>query len=60
MKYLADTHILLWAMENDLEQSKLPEKAKLILLDADSEIYFSYVNVLEMALKHIRYPEKIC
>ena len=58
MKYLADTHILLWAMENDLEQSKLPEKAKLILLDADSEIYFSFVNGSEVALKHIRHPEK--
>ena len=29
MKYLADTHILLWAMENDLEHSALPEKAKI-------------------------------
>ena len=59
MKYLADTHILLWAMENDLEHSALPEKARNILLDADSEIYYSFVNVWEVALKRARHPDKI-
>ena len=59
MKYLADTHILLWAMENDLEQSRLPERARMILLDAGSEIYYSFVHVWEVALKHIRHPDKI-
>ena len=59
MNYLADTHILLWAMESDLEQTKLPEKARIILLDPDSEIYFSFVNVWEVALKRSHHPEKI-
>ena len=59
MKYLADTHILLWAMENDLEQSRLPERAKQIFLDPDSEIYYSFINVWEVALKRTRHPEKI-
>ena len=59
MKYLADTHILLWAMENDLDQSRLPEQAKQIFLNPDSEIYYSFVNVWEVALKRVRHPEKI-
>lgn len=59
MKFLADTHILLWAMENDAEHSKLPDKAKAILLDPASEIYYSFVNVWEVALKRTRHPEKI-
>ena len=59
MKYLADTHSLLWAMENDLEHSALPEKARDILLDADSEIFYSFVNVWEVALKRVRHPELI-
>lgn len=57
IRYLADTHILLWAMESDLNQSKLPEKAKSILLDTDAEIWYSFVNVWEVALKRVRYPE---
>lgn len=59
MKYLADTHILLWALENDQEHSRLPEKAMNIFLDADSAIYFSFVNVWEVALKRARHPDKI-
>ena len=59
MKYLADTHILLWAMEDDVEHSKLPERAKQIFLDPESEIFYSFVNVWEVALKHTRHPEII-
>lgn len=59
MRYLADTHILLWAMESDLEESRLPEKAKEILLNVQSEIYYSFVKVWEVALKHARHPELI-
>ena len=59
MKYLADTHILLWAMENDLEHSALPEKAREILSDADSEIFYSFVKVWEVALKRARHPDII-
>lgn len=39
MKYLADTHILLWAMENNIENTKMPTKAKEIMLDENSMIF---------------------
>lgn len=59
MRYLADTHILLWAMEDNPDNTKLPQKAKEILLDEDSEIFYSFVNVWEVALRRVNHPEKI-
>jgi PIN domain nuclease of toxin-antitoxin system len=49
MKYLADTHILLWAIEDD---EKLPAAARDIFLDEKSEIYYSFANIWEVAIKH--------
>lgn len=49
MKYLADTHILLWALEDD---PQLPDSVKGILLDETAEIYYSFANVWEVAIKH--------
>ena len=46
-------------MENELEHSKLPEKAKAIFLDGSSEIYYSFINVWEVALKRSLHPENI-
>ncbi len=37
MNYLADTHILIWAL---LDSPKLSEKARTILLDRDNNIYY--------------------
>ncbi len=36
MKYLANTHILIWALCDD---SKLPEKCREILLNTDNTIF---------------------
>ena len=49
MNYLADTHILIWAL---LDSPKLSEKARTILLDRDNNIYYSFANVWEIAIKH--------
>lgn len=49
MKYFCDTHILLWALEDDV---KLPSKARDIILDESSEIFYSFVNVWEVAIKY--------
>ena len=49
MRYFCDTHILLWALEDD---AKLPVKAKEIILDDKSEIFYSFVNVWEVAIKY--------
>ncbi|MBR3525841.1 MAG: type II toxin-antitoxin system VapC family toxin [Lachnospiraceae bacterium] len=49
MKYLADTHILLWALEDD---PQLPARARDILMDETAEIYYSFANVWEIAIKH--------
>ncbi|HBI60561.1 MAG TPA: hypothetical protein DDY31_05030 [Lachnospiraceae bacterium] len=59
MKYLADTHILLWILAEDLGTSQLSNKAKDILSDDDTELYFSFINVWEVALKRIKHPEKV-
>ena len=49
MRYFCDTHILLWALEDD---TKLPAKAREIILDDKSEIFYSFVNVWEVAIKY--------
>ena len=49
MNYLADTHILIWAIKDDL---KLSAKAREILLNEDNNIYYSFSNVWEIAIKH--------
>ncbi len=48
MRYLADTHVLLWAT---VSQAKLSERARALLLDTDNEVYFSAICVWEVALK---------
>lgn len=47
MKLLLDTHILLWSAED-----KLPTSAAHYLLDESNELYFSPVNIWEIAIKN--------
>ena len=56
MKYLADTHILIWALEDN---PQLSEKARNIILDEQSDIYFSFPNIWEVAIKHALQKEDI-
>jgi PIN domain nuclease of toxin-antitoxin system len=49
MKYLADTHILLWSF---IEPKKLSENIKTILLDEENEIYYSPINLWEISIKY--------
>lgn len=48
MKYLLDTHILLWAANND---PKLSRAARDILNDENNELFFSVVSIWEIAIK---------
>ena len=48
MKYLLDTHVVLWTAENS---PLLSEKAKSAILDENSEKYISIVSAWETAIK---------
>lgn len=49
MKYLLDTHIILWALIND---NRLNNEVKNIILSSDNEIYYSTVSIWEVEIKH--------
>ncbi|GHT83004.1 hypothetical protein FACS1894137_03060 [Spirochaetia bacterium] len=50
MKYMLDTHILLWAF---FETKRLSENVKNILLDEENEIYYSPINLWEISIKYL-------
>lgn len=56
MNLLLDTHILIWALNEDL---KLPDKARELILDPDNAIYYSAVSIWEIAIKHALHPENV-
>ncbi len=56
MKILIDTHIAIWAVLND---SKLPERAKNMILDEVNEIFYSTASVWEITIKHMLHPDRI-
>ena len=49
MKYLIDTHVLLWSI---LDTSKLSEKAYTILSDIENDIFVSSITFWEISLKY--------
>jgi PIN domain nuclease of toxin-antitoxin system len=49
MKFLVDTHILLWSF---LETDKLSNEIKSILLDENNEIYYSPISLWEISIKY--------
>jgi len=53
VKILCDTHILIWYLTGD---SRLSQKAKLLLDDENNTIYYSLVSVWEVSIKHHRKP----
>ena len=56
MNILLDTHIAIWALNDD---PLLSAKARNLILDADNTIYYSVVSVWEVMLKHARRPGEI-
>lgn len=56
MNLLLDTHIAIWALNDD---DALSEKARALILDPDNTIYYSTVSVWEVLLKHARRPNAI-
>ncbi|MCB1143907.1 MAG: type II toxin-antitoxin system VapC family toxin [Leptospiraceae bacterium] len=49
MKYLLDTHVLLWTL---FEPSRLSKKVKDLVLDDENEIYVSIVSLWEISMKY--------
>ena len=49
MKFLLDTHTLIWFIEGS---SSLSKKARQIIEDPDNEMYVSIVTFFEMSIKH--------
>ena len=56
MNLLLDTHILIWALNED---PRLPEKAREMILDKDNAIYYSSVSIWEISIKHAIHPENV-
>ena len=48
MKLLLDTHIILWALDDN---PKLPLEARTFILDENNDIYYSTASVWETAIK---------
>ncbi len=56
MRYLLDSHILIWALFSD---EKLPKSVLDILNSPENEIYYSPASVWEIGLKHMKAPDKM-
>lgn len=56
MKLLLDTHIILWALDDN---PKLSEQAKALIMDADNDVYFSSASVWETTIKYMSKPDRI-
>lgn len=48
MKFLIDTHLLLWAAA---EPEKLPHKARLLMEDEENRLFFSAASIWEVTIK---------
>lgn len=56
MKILLDTHMLIWLLNGD---PQIPQKAKEIIMQNNTEIYFSVISLWEIAIKRISKPNSI-
>ena len=56
MNILLDTHILIWALNDD---PRLPDKAREMILDEDNAVYYSTVSIWEIVIKHASHPENV-
>ena len=56
MRYLLDTHVVIWAM---VGSGKLSDSAHLILQDPDNVFYVSSASIWEVSIKHSVRPSEI-
>ena len=56
MKLLLDTHILLWALVDDI---RLPRKARELISIPSNEKFVSTVSLWEVEIKHLSHPDKM-
>ena len=56
MKYMLDTHIILWAAT---DVKRLSRKAKTILEDMANVLYFSPISLWEISVKHAKHPDQM-
>ena len=56
MKLLLDTHIILWALDDN---PKLPNQARALIMDAQNDIYYSSASIWETTIKYMSRPDKI-
>ena len=56
MKYLLDTHIIMWALIDD---PHLPKIAKDIIINPDHLIFYSAISPWETEIKHLKKPDDI-
>lgn len=58
MRYLLDTHVLLWALKGvNGDGSEFPLSIKKIFLDERNEIFYSSVSIFEVEIKRIVRPQ---
>ncbi len=55
MKILLDTHILIWILQDD---ERLPSKARNILTNSETELFYSSASIWEAQIKHIKKSEE--
>ena len=55
MKLLIDTHIILWALDDN---PRLPVRAREMILDGQNEIYYSVASIWETSIKYMAKPDK--
>ncbi len=52
MKYLFDTHIIIWTLEDD---KRLSQKVKDIIANNNDQIYYSVISPWETEIKHLKH-----
>ncbi len=56
MKLLLDTHIILWALDDN---PRLPDLARSLIMDGMNDIYYSSASVWETTIKYMAKPDKL-
>ena len=57
MKLLLDTHIILWALDDN---PRLTNQTRNLIMDAKNDIYYSSASIWETTIKYMAKPDKIC